>query len=264
VVIELTGCRIRLSEPLWRPTPEEEAEQARLSMEAMSVFMSRMAGALEEQGGEMSGSMQAPEAGPGAVDTAAASSKCAQVERVAALKRRLSDLAGGSMMVGGAVNLPLDVEEKFLEHVLAFETAPPTTLWDTLAREGLVPRPPNELSDQELETELTRLIEKLAECGFYLEDTNHLSDRELYALLLDKVLVEERPDLPLETGWRCHITISDFGPPDDPAGTQTYLKYYADPATRDLWKKDFPDDPLPPHEEPEWDRDRHLPRPPEE
>jgi hypothetical protein len=38
------------------------------------------------------------------------------------------------------------------------------------------------------------------------------------------------------------------------------MKYYADEGTRRGWLADFPDDEMPPHEEPPYDRDRFLPR----
>ena len=40
-----------------------------------------------------------------------------------------------------------------------------------------------------------------------------------------------------------------------------YLKYYADEDWRQQWMADFPDYDLPAHENPPYDRDRHLPRP---
>ena len=44
--------------------------------------------------------------------------------------------------------------------------------------------------------------------------------------------------------------------------TYLYLKYYADDDWRRFWLKDFPDDEIPDHEDPPYDRDRLLPKPP--
>jgi hypothetical protein len=38
-----------------------------------------------------------------------------------------------------------------------------------------------------------------------------------------------------------------------------WMKYYADEETRRQWKSDFPDYEMPEHEDPPYDRDRHLP-----
>jgi hypothetical protein len=37
------------------------------------------------------------------------------------------------------------------------------------------------------------------------------------------------------------------------------LKYYADEKTREWWRQDYPDDPIPDHEDPPHDRDSRLP-----
>jgi hypothetical protein len=40
-----------------------------------------------------------------------------------------------------------------------------------------------------------------------------------------------------------------------------YLKHYADERERQQWAAQFPDDPIPAHEDPPFDRDRKLPKP---
>jgi hypothetical protein len=42
----------------------------------------------------------------------------------------------------------------------------------------------------------------------------------------------------------------------------TYLKYYADEEHRLRWAQDWPDDPMPEHEDTPFDRDRFLPQSP--
>jgi hypothetical protein len=42
---------------------------------------------------------------------------------------------------------------------------------------------------------------------------------------------------------------------------QLYLKYYADEDWRRDWHKNFPEDPIPTHEDLPYDRDRLLPKP---
>jgi hypothetical protein len=42
---------------------------------------------------------------------------------------------------------------------------------------------------------------------------------------------------------------------------QLYLKYYADDDWRQHWHEDWPDDLIPAHQDPPYDRDRLLPKP---
>lgn len=65
--------------------------------------------------------------------------------------------------------------------------------------------------------------------------------------------------MPPEAGYNCTYDLVSSGSDED---TQAWLKYYADEDTRRQWAKDFPDDILPPHEDPPYDRDRHLPQHP--
>jgi hypothetical protein len=43
---------------------------------------------------------------------------------------------------------------------------------------------------------------------------------------------------------------------------QIFLKYYAEEKHREQWASDWPEDLLPEHEEPPFDRDRFLPQSP--
>ena len=57
----------------------------------------------------------------------------------------------------------------------------------------------------------------------------------------------------------CHLDLVGSGSEEDIA---LWLKYYADEETRVQWARDFPDMVVPPHENPPYDRDRQLPKPP--
>ena len=92
-----------------------------------------------------------------------------------------------------------------------------------------------------------------------LGSTNHLSDRELYTLLTTRVLEEETEALPPGGDWNSRISIDQYGLPNDDSPWSAYLTYYADETVRAQWSKDFPGA-LPPHLEPPYDRDRHLPK----
>jgi len=92
----------------------------------------------------------------------------------------------------------------------------------------------------------------------FIEQTNHLSDRELYRHLWTDSLREETKALPPVANSAWHIQILGSGSEED---NRLYLKYYADDDSRRHGHEDFPDDPLPSPEKPPYDRDRLLPKP---
>jgi hypothetical protein len=92
----------------------------------------------------------------------------------------------------------------------------------------------------------------------FVEQTDHLSDRELYTHLWTDSLREETKAMPLAPNSAYHIQLLGSYSEED---MQLYLKYYADEAWRRQWHKDWPNDPIPPHEDPPYDRDRLLPKP---
>ena len=42
---------------------------------------------------------------------------------------------------------------------------------------------------------------------------------------------------------------------------RAWLTYYADEESREYWRHDFPEEDIPAHQNPPYDRDRHLPAP---
>jgi hypothetical protein len=104
------------------------------------------------------------------------------------------------------------------------------------------------------------VIAGLSRLRVYLDQTDHLNDRELYATLWRDVL---RTDVPAvdEIGFNNHVGLLSSGTEEQ---TAVYLRYYADEDVRRDWVKDFPDCDLPPREDPPDNRDRLLPRPRQE
>ena len=179
-------------------------------------------------------------------------------KRIEDLKRRVEELWDGQMEVCGPNNCPAETEEAFWKYVVDYEEAPWTTNFHQLESAGVSLPPPDSLNDQELTEKLWEVIHKLALLRVFIEQTDHLSDRELYKHLWTDSLREETKALPADSNSAWHIQLLGSGSEED---NQLYLKYYADDADRRQWRKDFPKDPIPAHEDPPYDRDRRLPKP---
>jgi len=177
--------------------------------------------------------------------------------RIERMKRELDDLAGGSMISGGFGEVLPRLEEVFLERVCEIEKAPWDTNFTRLVQLGVAMVPPTELDAPSIEKKLKEVIHALASLRCFLEQTDHLNDRELYEWLWSDGLREETPDLThLEGAW--HTSPIGSGNEED---MEIFLKYYASARERDDWKEQFPTDPLPPKCSLPYDRDRNLPRP---
>jgi len=173
------------------------------------------------------------------------------------MKRELEELAGEPMISSDFGDVPPELEEIFLERVCEFEKTPWGTNFDRLVRLGVEMIPPAELDDACLTVKLEEMIRALATIHCLLRDTDHLSDRELYAWLWTDGLREETPDLSrLRGAWHTSPIGSDTD--EDIA---IHMTYYASKKERHLWKKEFPKDPLPPHRPLPYNRDKNLPRP---
>lgn len=179
-----------------------------------------------------------------------------QEERIAKLRAELEKLGGSTMSID---SMPADMEEEFLRHVLEYETAAPISLLSLLANAGLEVQAPEQFDKDTLRIKLKDIIERMASLGAYLLHTNHLSDRELYEYLYNDALREEVVLFPENPSYAYMIDLTGSGGDED---NQTFLKYYADEEHRRQWAHDWPDDPLPDHEDPPFDRDRFLPQSP--
>jgi hypothetical protein len=184
------------------------------------------------------------------------SNEPSQEERIAKLRAELEKLGGTAMQL---VEMPADLEEEFLRQVLEYETTEPISLFRLLENSGLSIPAPETLDNNALRTKLQEIIERMASMGAYLLHTNHLSDRELYDYLYCDGLREEAVLFPENPSYAYIIDLTGSGSDED---NQTYLKYYADEEHRLQWAHDWPDDPMPDHEDPPFDRDQFLPQSP--
>jgi hypothetical protein len=179
-----------------------------------------------------------------------------QEERIAKLRQELEKLGGSTMALEP---MPADMEEEFLRQVLEYETAEPISLLRLLQNAGLEIPPPDQLDDANLTIKLKEIVERMASLGAYLLHTDHLTDRELYDYLYYDGLREEAVLFPENPSYAYMIDITGSGSEED---NQIYLKYYAGEEHRKQWAHDWPDDPMPEHEDPPFDRDRFLPKSP--
>jgi len=177
-------------------------------------------------------------------------------KRIDDLKRQADELAGGEMTSWKSDALSPDIEEEFLQGVIAYESAPWTTHFQQLEEAGVELPDPETMDDEKLTAKLWEVIEALARMRAFLERTNHLSDRELYTELWNDVLREETKAMAYDEYSAWHTDLIGSGSDEH---IDLWMKYYADDETRRQWMKDWPDYEMPDHEDPPYDRDRHLP-----
>lgn len=149
------------------------------------------------------------------------------------------------------------IEEQFLRGMIDYESADWTTHARLLAERGVELPPAESLDDVALSAKLWEVFHALAALSTVLVNTNHLSDRALYEHLQTQTLQEETPRLSPDSGWNCTIDLLGGCSEED---LEIYLRFYADEEYRRHWAEEFPSDPMPPHEDPPFDRDRYLPR----
>jgi hypothetical protein len=179
-----------------------------------------------------------------------------QDTRIAKLRKQLEELGGSATTLEC---MPADMEEEFLRHVLEYETAEQISLFRLLENAGLEIPAPEQLDDTALTAKLQDIIQRMATLGAYLLHTNHLSDRALYEYLYHEELREEAVLFPENPSYAYMIDLTGSGSDED---NLIYLKYYADEEHRKQWALDWPDDPMPQHEDPPFDRDSSLPQSP--
>ncbi len=176
--------------------------------------------------------------------------------RIEKMKRELEEISDGKMIYETPEPLPLEMEEAFLEHVLAFERSEFDTDFNRLTNRGVVMPPAAELDDATISTKLAEIVRLLAEMSCFLDSTDHLSDRELYEWLWTDGLRAETASV-AELGGAWHTSPIGGGDHEDMA---IWLKYYADEEDRKRFQNDFPGESIPDHEPLPFDRDQYLPK----
>ncbi len=173
------------------------------------------------------------------------------------LRNRIESVVGEPVTFGNAADLPPEIERKFLESVLAFESAQEEPLIRHLRNRGFDPQPPSAVPPEQITAALWKLIEAMAGLGIYLHHTDHLDDADLYEYLWSEQLQEPITIIDDDPGtWHIDPTISG-----SEESVRIWLTYYADEADRLNWTRDFPGEPLPERQPLPFHRDQLLPRP---
>ncbi len=177
-------------------------------------------------------------------------------ERIERLKKRAEELGGGEAVSYEDPDTPLHILEQFWTQVVKTE--------EKEHFPQMQPRlPPVEipeigaLGDEEVSVILWQVVTELGKRRIYLEQTNHLSDRELLEHLLQSEIREASTEV-IDANGACHHDVLGSYSDED---LQLYLKYYADNLTVEEWRADWPALEVPPHEDPPYDRDSRLPKP---
>lgn len=155
----------------------------------------------------------------------------------ARLRDELEPFLDESVDVLSCKQLPTSDENEFLASMLAWERAPalPISHWFDPPLE--LPQP-DRLNPAELHALLHVVIEQLSSRRIYLELTDHLTDRQLYCLIVRDILPshEKKLDLPGNyLNWRCLDVDHD---------PETWLAYYASDEERESWAQET-NSPLP-------------------
>ena len=151
---------------------------------------------------------------------------------------------------------PFETFEEHIEHVEAWLGGKlDRHAGKLLKARGIKVVPAAKLNDAQLTAALREVIDALAAERIYLENTDHLSDRELYERIRRDVLT--RSYAVAGDNWDAH----DFSDVYDDVTRDIYLTHYADDISRKMYEENGVA--VPPKRPTPYDRDKTLPRPEE-
>ncbi|MFO7903388.1 MAG: hypothetical protein ACQESR_21820 [Planctomycetota bacterium] len=164
----------------------------------------------------------------------------------ARLRDELEPFLDESLEVVDRQQMSTPSENDYLASILAWERAPVLPISKWFDPELVLPHP-DTVDDQQLHELLWRTIHRLHDECVLLELTDHLSDRELYCLLMRDILPAREKKIDVRGNylqWHC------LDKDEDP---ETWLRYYASPAERQRWLEET-GGVLPPAEPPPYPR----------
>jgi hypothetical protein len=146
----------------------------------------------------------------------------------ARLRDELEPFFDESVHILDCRRLPTPAENEFLEQMLAWERAPVLPISKWFEPELVLPAP-EKLSDEQLREVLWETIERLYAQRIVLDFTDHLSDRQLYCLILRDILPSPEKKLDLRRNYLHWHFLDSEAQPD------IWLSYYASDEERDMW-----------------------------
>jgi hypothetical protein len=170
----------------------------------------------------------------------------------ARLRDELEPFLDESVHILDCRRLPTQAENEFLAQMLAWEQAPVLPISKWFEPELKLP-PPDKLQADELYELLWDTIEKLYSQRIVLDFTDHLTDRELYCLIVRDILPSPEKKLALPRNY-LHWHFLDIE-----AQPEIWLSFYASEEEREAWSSET-GQPLPPHRRPP--HPRTMPRRP--
>src|SRR5262245_27988932 len=170
----------------------------------------------------------------------------------ARLRDELEPFLDESVHILDSRRLPTQAENEFLAQMLAWEQAPVLPISKWFEPELKLPHP-DRLHPDELHELLWDTIEKLYSQRIVLDFTDHLTDRELYCLIVRDILPSSEKKLALPRNY-LHWHFLDIE-----AQPEIWLSFYASDEEREAWAKEM-HQPLPPRRKPHFPR--RMPRRP--
>jgi hypothetical protein len=149
----------------------------------------------------------------------------------ARLRDELEPFLDESVHILDCRRLPTSAENEFLAQMLAWERAPVLPISRWFEPELTLPAP-DKLSSEQIRELLWNAIGKLYSQRIVLDFTEHLTDRQLYCLILRDILPspEKKLDLPRNyLHW--HFLDLDTQP-------EIWLTYYASDEERQIWAEE--------------------------
>lgn len=170
----------------------------------------------------------------------------------ASLRDELEPFLDESVHILDCRRLPTSDENEFLSQMLAWERAPVLPIAKWFSPELVLPHP-DKVTEERLRKLLAETIERLYAQRIVLDFTDHLSDRQLYCLILRDILPSPEKKLDLPRNY-LHWHFLDVE-----AQPEVWLAIYASDDERESWAAET-GMPLPPRSKPP--HPRRMPRRP--